>query len=397
MMHVAVIGAGAAGCFCAAHLRRRMPDALIDVYEAGPKALAKVAVTGGGRCNLTNSFARVRSLSDVYPRGERLMKRALKAFSPEDTWRWFEDEGVPLLLQEDQCVFPLSQDAMQIVHTLLNAMEGVNLHLNAKVIRLEEGFRLILKDGKQFSADRVVITTGGAPKGLPMLAGWDLEMVPPGPSLCTLTVRDSALRSLMGLVADASVSLAGTRFRASGPLLITDWGISGPAILTLSSHAARYLAEAGYTARLSINWRNAPEDSVRKEIAAIAAANPRKFVASVHPDGMQSRLWEMLLNKAGFRREMRWGEMGNRGLNRLVSALTQDGYSLSGKFPFREEFVTCGGVSLTNINLSTLECKHYPGLYFVGEVLDVDAVTGGFNLQAAWSMGYVAAQSIAGS
>ena len=390
---IAIIGAGAAGCFCAAHLRRRIPDALIDVYEAGPKALAKVAVTGGGRCNLTNSFARVRSLSDVYPRGERLMKRALKAFSPEDTWRWFEDEGVPLLLQEDQCVFPLSQDAMQIVHTLLNAMEGVNLHLNAKVIRLEEGFRLILKDGKQFSADRVVITTGGAPKGLPMLDGWDLEMVPPVPSLFTFTVRDSALRSLMGLVADASVSLAGTRFRASGPLLITDWGLSGPATLKLSSYAARHLAEAGYKGTVAINWLNANENDARTQLQKTAAESPQKQVSNTPL--LQSRLWSHLIGKAGLREDIRWAELGSKGLNRLTAILTCDTYPLSGKSRFRDEFVTAGGVALSNLNLNTLESHAHKGLFFAGEVLDIDAITGGFNLQAAWSTGFVCAQSIA--
>ena len=248
MKRIAVIGAGAAGCFCAAELRRLRPDFRVDVYESGPKALAKVAVTGGGRCNLTNSFEGIRSLAEAYPRGERLMKRLLKQFSQEDTWRWFESAGVPLVLQEDHCVFPQSQDAMDIVHALLRRMEGANLLLRTPVHRIETPDQVggdgnvmpgptghLLVDGEPY--DAVVVTTGGAPKGLPMLDGLDLEWVPTVPSLFTFTIRDEGLRSLMGLVVDASVAIPGTAFRADGPLLITDWGLSGPAVLKLSSYA----------------------------------------------------------------------------------------------------------------------------------------------------------------
>lgn len=394
MLHVAIVGAGAAGCLCAAELGRLRPDARVDVYEAGPKPLAKVAITGGGRCNLTNSFEGIRNLAEAYPRGDRLMKRLLRVFSQDDAWQWFESAGVPLVLQEDHCVFPQSQDAMDVVRALLRRMEGANLLLRTPVSSVMPGSTgHLLVDGQPY--DAVVVTTGGAPKGLPLLDGLDLEWVPTVPSLFTFTIQDEALRALMGLVVEASVSIPGTSFKAEGPLLITDWGLSGPAVLKLSSYAARHLHEAGYKAPLTVNWLAKSEDRVRTILQGLAAENPRKQVSNTPPEGLQARLWNHLIQRAGLRGDIRWAELGSKGLNRLVATLTQDAYAIAGKTKFREEFVTCGGVSLTNIDPSTLECKRHPGLYFAGEVLDIDAVTGGFNLQAAWTTGAVVARSIA--
>ena len=390
MKRIAVIGAGAAGCFCAAELRRRRPAVKVDVYESGPKPLAKVAITGGGRCNLTNSFEGIRSLGEAYPRGERLMKRLLRVFSQEDTWRWFEDAGVPLVLQDDHCVFPRSQAAMDIVHALLRRMEGVNLLLRTPVHAIGPDLTV---DGEAY--DAVVVTTGGAPKGLPLLEGLDLEWVPTLPSLFTFTIQDEGLRALMGLVVEATVSIPGTTFKADGPLLITDWGLSGPAVLKLSSYAARHLHDAGYKAPLSVNWLSLSEAETRALLEELSTANPRKQVSNTPPAGLQARLWNYLTVKAGLRLDIRWAELGSKGLNKLVNTLAQDSYTIAGKTKFRDEFVTCGGVALSNLNPATLESKQYPGLYFAGEVLDIDAITGGFNLQAAWTTGYGAAQSIA--
>lgn len=386
MPKVAIIGAGAAGCFCAATLRELAPELPVTLFEAASKPLAKVAITGGGRCNLTNSFEGIRSLSEAYPRGERIMKRALQAFSQEDTLRWFEGRGVPCVLQPDHCWFPQSQDAMDIVRCLLNAAKGADIRLDTKVTSIQRG----CVNGEAF--DFIVVTTGGAPKGLPFLEGLGLDLVPPVPSLFTFTVPDPALRSLMGLVVEASIGLTGTSFKAEGALLITDWGLSGPATLKLSSYAARHLAEKGYKGNIWVNWLNANENAVREQLQETASKNPQKQVSTTHL--LQARLWSHLLAKAGLRPDIRWAELGSKGLNRLVAILTADSYPLSGKSKFREEFVTAGGVALSNINPNTLECKKHPGLYFAGEVLDIDAITGGFNLQAAWSTGYVCAQSI---
>ena len=391
MKTVAIIGAGAAGCFCAAELRRCAPEVAVTVFEAGSKPLAKVAITGGGRCNLTNDFEGIRSLSDAYPRGERVMKRALKAFSNEDTIRWFTEHGVPCTLQEDHCWFPCSQDAMDIVRCLLRSMDGADIRLGTPVLSVTpDVIGGLTVNGEPF--DYVVVTTGGMSKGASMFEGLDLEIVPPVPSLFTLNIPDKSLTALMGLVVDASISLQGTPFKADGPLLITDWGVSGPATLKLSSYAARYLAECQYKATVAINWLDRNENEVREMLRKSASESPQKQISNTPL--LQQRLWEHIISKAGLRPDIRWAELGSKGLNRLTAVLTQDTYPVSGKGKFKEEFVTAGGIGLSNIDLSTLESKKYPGLFFAGEVLDIDAITGGFNLQAAWSTGYVCARSI---
>lgn len=399
MKTVAIIGAGAAGCFCAAELRRVAPDVAVTVFEAGSKPLAKVAITGGGRCNLTNDFEGIRSLAEAYPRGERVMKRALKAFSQEDTIRWFTQRGVPCTLQEDHCWFPVSQDAMDVVRCLLREMKGVDLRVGTPVrfLRPAEGGFVISSaaegGAKKSHYDYVVVTTGGMTKGGSFLEGLDLEIIPPVPSLFTLNIPDKSLTALMGLVVNASISLQGTPFKAGGPLLITDWGISGPATLKLSSYAARHLAQTQYKGTAAINWLDRSENEVREMLQKSASGSPQKQIVNT-PLLLQQRLWEHLISKAGLRKDIRWAELGSKGLNRLIAALTQDTYPVSGKGKFKEEFVTAGGIGLSNIDLSTLECKRYPGLFFAGEILDIDAITGGFNLQAAWSTGYICAHSI---
>lgn len=417
-MKVAIVGAGAAGCFCAVELKRRMPSASVEVFEAGPKTLAKVAVTGGGRCNLTNSFEGISSLSVVYPRGDKLMKRLFRTFDQHSAWQWFENEGVKLVLQDDGCVFPASQDAMEIVNALLAGMRqtGVTLHARHKVTgifpRPEGGYTLSVAlpvvrqglpttgvtKGLEYSADIVVVTTGGSPRlsGLGMLEGLGLEIVPPVPSLFTFNLPDSPVRELMGVVVEnAAASLAGTKFKAFGPLLITHWGMSGPAILKLSSYAARYLAENEYSATLSVNWSGfIGEQDVRGRIASLSDGNSQKLILNTHPSELPSRLWTYLVSKCGIREDAHWAELGSKGMNRLVNTLVNDVYRIRGKSRFKEEFVTCGGVALSNIDPGTLECRSHPGLYFAGEVLDVDAITGGFNLQAAWTMGYTVARSV---
>jgi hypothetical protein len=213
------------------------------------------------------------------------------------------------------------------------------------------------------------------------------------PSLFTFNIKDKSLNSLMGLVVNVSLSIPGSGFKADGPLLITDWGLSGPAVLKLSSYAARYLSENCYTSPLTINWMNCPESEIREKLLDLSSGNPAKMVSTTHL--LQSRLWEHIVIKSGLRKDIRWGELGTKGLNRLVSTLVSDNYLIEGKSKFRDEFVTCGGVSLDAVELSTLQSRKHPGLYFAGEVLDIDAITGGFNLQAAWSTGFVVAKSIA--
>ncbi len=413
-MRVAVIGGGAAGCFCAVNAARMLPGADITVFEAGPKLLAKVAVTGGGRCNITNSFRDVAlfgqepgklRLAEVYPRGEQLMKRALRIFGPEDTLRWFEAEGVRFVTQEDQCVFPVSQDAMQIVRTLERCLREarVRVCLNAPVgrigVRPDGRFAVEIPGQAGNDFDRVVVAVGGSSRErLERMLPPDVEVTPCVPSLYTLKIPDDGLRALMGTVVEhAALSLAGTKFRSRGTLLLTDWGVSGPATLRLSSYAARYLTENQYAGTLLVGWLDAPETEARAWIAGTAAANPRKQAAGTPPEGITARLWRHLLGRAGLREDLRWAELGTRGAARLAATLCADAYPVEGRARFKEEFVTCGGVALSGIHLQTLESKQYPGLFFAGEALDVDAVTGGFNLQAAWSTAAVVIAANGGS
>lgn len=397
---IAIIGAGAAGCFCAIELKRRHPDARVTVYEAASKPMAKLAVTGGGRCNLSNTFENISRLREAYPRGEKLVRHAFKALSPEQTLRWWEKEGVRLTVMQDGCVFPVSQDAMQIVRTLGNLMRrlGVELRLGCKVEAVEhrpqgKGYVLSLRDAR-VEADRVVVTTGGG--ALKLLAPLGLDIVPPVPSLFTFKLKDEGLRSLMGtVVEDATLSLAGLRNMLSrGTLLLTDWGVSGPATLKLSSYAARELAGSGYRGTLLVNWLSCSEAQAREWIAEAVAGAARRQVSSVRPDALTARLWQHLMRRAGLREDIRWAEMGPKGIARLACTLTADAYELDGRCRFKEEFVTAGGVSASAVLPQAFEAREHPGLHFAGEVLDIDAITGGFNLQAAWSTAFaVASQS----
>lgn len=407
-MKIAVIGAGAAGCFAAIQIKRQCPKADVSVYEGGGKALAKVAVTGGGRCNLTNTFEDVKNLASVYPRGERLMKRLLKVFGWRDVYKWFENEGVPLIIQPDKRVFPASENALDIVDTLLRIMKqtGVRLllkHRVTSVTRVDSVFRLGFSSKEQnpVEADKILVTIGGCPKPeqLNIAKYFNLEIIPPVPSLFSLCLPHHPVTELPGVtVEQAGVSLAGTRFKSTGPLLITHWGVSGPSILRLSSYAARYLSECHYKARLVVNWLGeSTEQNVAETIRLLASGNRLKQLQHAYPRELNSRLWLFILQESGLSPSMRWADLGKKGLNRLVAVLTGNTLQVDGKNRFKDEFVTCGGIGLANVNPNTLECRTCEGLYFAGEVLDVDAVTGGFNLQAAWTMGYVAAESIIAS
>ena len=390
-MKTAVIGGGAAGFFLAVNLKEMAPSMDVTIMERSQRVLQKVLVSGGGRCNCTNTFRGVRDLSAVYPRGHRLLKRLFKVFDHDDAYRWFEHHGVELIVQPDDCVFPRAQDARVVADCLLdNARQrGVDVRTGVSVDSLAA-----LAD-----YDFIVITTGGQPqeKGLQWIEGHEIET--PVPSLFTLSIDDERLRELMGTVVDpVTVSLPGTKLRAEGPLLLTHWGVSGPAVLRLSSYAARHLHDCNYRAPLSINWAHAAEDEVRTMLETVSRRESSKWLNSVKPYGFSSRLWDYLAVKTlGQRAHSPWGSLNRKELNRLVNTLCNDTYQVSGRAPFKDEFVTCGGISLKNVNPATLESRHRQHLYFAGEVLDIDGVTGGFNFQAAWTTAYVVAQSIAQS
>lgn len=383
----AVIGGGAAGFFAAINLKEMMPEMEVTILEGGSKVLRKVEISGGGRCNCTNTFADVKDLSAVYPRGHRLMKRLFKGFNQRDAYEWFEHHGVRLTIQDDQCVFPFSQDSHTIINLFLAeaGKRGITIETGRKINSLNE-----LDD-----FDFIIVTTGGSPK-TENLQWLQHETVKPVPSLFTFTIEDASLRNLMGtVVEDASVHFPGTKLRSSGPLLITHWGMSGPAILKLSSYGARLLADNHYHLPLSVNWTDSTEANVKEELCSIMQQHVQKQITTIRPLGLPTRLWQYVAEKSlGERSAYRWKDLNQKELNRLVNTLTNDNYQIAGRAAFKEEFVTCGGISLSAVNPSTLESKTRPNIFFAGEVLDIDGVTGGFNFQAAWTTAYTVATAI---
>ncbi len=404
-MRVAIIGGGAAGCFASIGIRRDSPATEVTVYESGRALLSKVSRTGGGRCNLTNAFLDAAGAASVYPRGGRLMRRLLKEFGPGDACRWFESAGVPVVVQEDGCVFPRSQDAMDVVGALKGLMSrhGVSVALSHRVASIGRlaggGFRLGFVGGGEAAADVVLAAVGGVRKavGLGMFRSLGVGTVDPAPSLFSLCVADPGLRELQGVTRDGvTVTLAGTGLRASGAILVTHWGLSGPAVLRLSSYGARELLDRGYRAVVAVNWMG---DMTERDAAAavmdLGRATPGRKVANTSLGGAGSRLWRHILAKARVEPGLRCSELSQGAVARLAANLTGAAYEVTGRFPHKEEFVTAGGVALASVNPSTLEARDVPGLFFAGEVLDVDGLTGGFNLQAAWSTGHVAGKAIA--
>ena len=398
-MKTAIVGGGAAGFFLAINLKEMCPDMDITIFEKSKKVLAKVEVSGGGRCNCTNSFDAVTDLSQVYPRGHRLLKRLFKTFDYQDAYQWFENHGVRLTTQDDNCVFPMSQDSHTIINMFLAEAHRHHIEIltQHKIESLDElsdyDFKVITTGGMRDHGDRSLIEGKALIKRpVPMIS----PTISPVPSLFTFSIADEALRALMGtVVEDATASIPGTKFRSSGPLLITHWGMSGPAILKLSSYAARDLHEHNYQMPLAVNWTSLKEPDIQQELRSIIVQHPQKQIATIRPFGLPSRLWDYLVAKTlGERAQNRWQNLNQKELNRLTNALCNDQYQIAGRSAFKDEFVTCGGIDLAAVNPNTLESKNLPNVYFAGEVLDIDGVTGGFNFQAAWTTAYTVACAI---
>ncbi len=391
-MRTAIVGGGAAGFFLAINLKEMLPAMDVTILERSQRVLAKVEVSGGGRCNCTNTFADITDLAQVYPRGHRLLKRLFKGFDHRDAYQWFERHGVRLTTQADNCVFPASQDSHTIINSFLYEARRHD-------IKICTGVRVQHLDTLLADYDFVAVCTGGSPRleGLQWLADAGHEIAAPVPSLFTLSIDDTVLHGLMGTVVDGvTVGIPGTKLRADGPLLVTHWGVSGPAVLRLSSYAARHLSEADYRVPLAVNWTGRREPEVLGELQSLMNRQPQKQLQTVRPFALPARLWEYLLQKTlGARAQNRWQNLNAKELNRLTNTLVNDQYTTSGRAAFRDEFVTCGGVALGSVNPATLESRHVPRLYFAGEVLDIDGVTGGFNFQAAWTTAYTVASAIA--
>lgn len=404
MMKIAVIGGGAAGFFSALAAKENYPNATVVILEKSKKVLSKVKISGGGRCNVTNGCTNIRTLVKAYPRGEKILKKAFRVFHTQDTMNWFEERGVALTIQEDQCVFPVAQDSQVVIDCFLREASrlGVKLRTQQGVKKLEpidNAWQIHFQKDSTPSElfDKVIVATGGSPtlKGLQWLADLGHQIATPVPSLFTFNMpEEKAVRELMGIVVEHSrCSIQGSKLKSDGPLLITHWGMSGPAILKLSAFGARWLQEKQYQAVLQVNWVDEPnQQMVQDALQNIVQDHPQKQLSNYRPYALPDRLWQYLLHKSQLPLTKRWAELGKKGLNKLSTLLTNDSYQVHGKTTFKEEFVTCGGVDLSNINPTTFESKVFPNLYFAGEVLDIDGITGGYNFQAAWTTAFIAAR-----
>lgn len=402
-MKIAIIGGGAAGFFAAIAAKENYPAATVVIFEKSKDILTKVKISGGGRCNVTNACLSIKELAAAYPRGGNALKKAFRTFSNKDTIQWFESRGVPLVIQDDNCVFPRSQNSQSIIDCFLEQTGRLNIKIEVetgiKAIRkvadkLQLTFIGAKKPGRTF--DKVIVATGGSPKrdGLVWLEKLGHQIKEPVPSLFTFKMPDEPITELMGVVVEHTlVTIQGTRFKSAGPLLITHWGMSGPAILKLSSLGARLLSEQNYHFKIQVNWTNVcNQNDVVTKLQSLMETQPKKILANIRPYSLPERLWSYLLEKCSMPADKKWGELGKTGLNKLVNVLSNDVYTVRGRTQFRDEFVTCGGVSLESIDFNTMQSKVCDNLYFAGEVLDIDGITGGYNFQAAWTTAFIAAK-----
>ncbi len=401
---VAIVGGGAAGFFAAIQTAYNFPDASIYLYEKSKKLLAKVKVSGGGRCNVTNGCEQLSELVRAYPRGDKQLKKLFRVFNNKSMMEWLAARNVKLKTEPDGRVFPVSNSSQTIIDCLEAAAfeAGVRIATKTAVEKIhlkaeEKGLHIKCSDSSDLRYfDKLIIATGGSPKlsGFKWLADLGHEIVPPVPSLFTFNMPRHPITKLMGLVAqDTHVSIQGTKLKASGPLLITHWGMSGPAILKLSAFGARILAEKNYQFKVQVNWVNINnQDELNSELLQIAADHPQKQLSNYRPFGLADRLWQYLLQKSGLATDKKWSELGKKGINKLVNTLGHDVYEVNGKTTFKEEFVTCGGLSWSSIDAKHMRSKIHPDIYFAGEVVDVDGITGGYNFQAAWTTAFIAAK-----
>jgi predicted Rossmann fold flavoprotein len=405
-MKTAIVGGGAAGCFAAANIPYCADNETI-IFEKSARLLQKVRVSGGGRCNVTHQFSEISDFIKAYPRGRQLLKKTLHSFSPQDTIDWFEQRGVPLKTEYDGRVFPKSDSSESIIDCLQRAMQDngtlIRTHCGLENIEIRDDgdaktFLLHFSNKTTYVADRVLIATGGYQKAeqYRWLAALGHEIIPPVPSLFSFNVPQNTVTELMGVaLPEVSVKIAGTNIASQGALLITHWGFSGPAVLVASSFAARYAAEEQYAFAIHINWLGVvSEQELTATLQQLREENGKHLLYSKNPFALPKRLWEYLLTKSEIASETRWADLSSARRHALIQILLRDTYQVRGKTTFKEEFVTCGGINIAETDPNTMQSRKVKGLFFAGEVLDADAVTGGYNFQHAWTSGWIAAKNM---
>ncbi len=398
---IIVIGGGAAGFFGAITCARAHPGHSVILIEKMRQVLAKVRISGGGRCNVTHSCFDPAQLVRAYPRGGKALLGPFHRFQPRDTIEWFKECGVELKTEADGRMFPVSNSSETIIQCLMQEAEkaGVILMRETEVLGIEPGFTVQLKDQESLHADALLLATGSSKKGYEWAQHLGHTIIPPVPSLFTFNIKDERIEDLSGVsVPHVKVQIEGTDLKQEGPLLITHWGMSGPAILKLSAWGARILHDLNYEATLRVNWApNQKPDQVRADLQEMRTSRGKKTVWTEILYGLPKNLWKKLIAAAGIKEDRLFAQLSNQELQGLTVQLTDARFPICGKSTNKDEFVTCGGVALNEVNFQTMESKLCPGLYFAGEILDIEGITGGFNFQNAWTTAWIAGNSMLGT
>ena len=401
MNKIVIIGGGAAGYFTAINAKERNPELDITILEKGKEVLQKVKISGGGRCNVTHACFEPKELVKFYPRGEKELLGPFHQFMTGDTFEWFDDRGVPLKIEGDNRVFPEANTSQAIVDCFQKAVDALDIKVltnhGVNSVNRQDGKWLLHTKEQVFEADKLVIAAGSSKKIWELCATLDHAVIAPVPSLFTFNINDKRLVDLLGIsVPNATVKVVGTKLEASGPLLITHWGMSGPAVLKLSAFGARILADKNYQYNVEVNWLSRPTDKVLNVLLNLKKKEPRKTVILKSPfKEVSRRLWERFVLFSDISKTQNWADLNSSQLEKLANELTKGMYNANGRTTFKDEFVTAGGVDLKEINFKRFESKKHNDLFFVGEVLNIDAVTGGFNFQNAWTGGYICAKALA--
>ncbi|AND64331.1 flavoprotein [Flavobacterium covae] len=396
---IIVIGGGASGFFSAINIAENFPQLKIAILERGKEVLSKVRVSGGGRCNVTHACFVPNDLVKYYPRGEKELKGPFNQFCSGDTIEWFEKHGVTLKIEEDGRMFPITDSSQTIIDCFLSAAKKNKIDVftghSVQDIFQGEDYWKITTNQQVFKTIKIIMTTGSNPKMWDLLQNLGHTIINPVPSLFTFNIKDERIKDLMGVSARASVRVKETKLKASGPLLITHWGLSGPGILRLSAWGARDLFDLKYRFILQVNWLNDLDfDTVMEDLKEIKEQNLKRLINKFCPFDFPKRLWESLLKASHIQPDTKWADLSKKQLIDLVKQLTQAEFLVNGKSTFKEEFVTAGGIDLKEVNFKTMESKRFKNLYFAGEILNIDAITGGFNFQNAWTGGFIIAKNL---
>lgn len=401
---IIIVGGGAAGFFTAINIAEKNPKLKVAILERGKEVLGKVRISGGGRCNVTHACFEPNELVKFYPRGEKELRGPFHQFCSGDTIEWFEKHGVELKIEDDGRMFPVSDSSQTIIDCFINATQKLGIPVltgqSVQSIFKKDNFWKIETQTETYLAEKLVLATGSNPKIWELIHDFGHSIVSPVPSLFTFNIKDSRIKDLPGVAAQVSVKVKDTKLTATGPLLITHWGMSGPAILKLSAWGARILHDKNYQFTIFVNWLNDLDtEDAEKILKDLKLEHARKAVSKKSPFEFPNRLWESIVLASGIDTPTapgltKWADLSKTQLQNLASQLTNAAFQVNGKSTFKEEFVTAGGIDLKEINFKTMESKLHPNLYFAGEIVNIDAITGGFNFQNAWTSGFIVAGAI---